>query len=103
MAAILLIPILHLIILMGFSLIVTIILIIQLITGLWNVVMKCYYKKRTHQHPIFNLYLFHHIFVCIIRCTIIFLSCFSILVFNHCISIEVFIHFLLYYQHLIYY
>jgi hypothetical protein len=57
--------------------------------------MKCYYKKRTHQHPIFNLYLFHHIFVCIIRCTIIFLSCFSILVFNHCISIEVFIHFLL--------
>ena len=95
MAAILLVPILHLFILMGFSFLLTISLIIQLIIALWNVIMRCHYKKQSSQYPVLNFYLFHHIFVCIIRCLIIFSSCLSILYFNRCLSIEIFIHFLL--------
>ncbi len=95
MEGILLIPQLHLFIFIGFNFVLTIILIIQFLAGLWNIIINFYCHKLLNQRPIFNLYLFHHLIVCLIRCLIIFLSCFSLIIFHHCLSIEIFIHFLL--------
>jgi hypothetical protein len=36
-----------------------------------------------------------HLIVCIIRCIILFLACFPIILFNQCLSIEMLIHLLL--------
>ena len=80
---------------MGFSLALAIVLIIQLFFGLWNVVMNRHVEKLSNHQPIFNFYLIHHLLVCIIRCIIIFLTCFSITIFHQCLSFEIFIHFLL--------
>ncbi|CAF1475674.1 unnamed protein product [Adineta steineri] len=80
---------------MGFSLVLIIILMIELSIALRNVIMNWSHKKISHRPPTFNLYLFHHLIICIIRCIIIFLVCFSIILFQKCLSIEIFIHFLL--------
>jgi hypothetical protein len=95
MAAILLIPRLCVSILMGLSIILAIVLITQLIAGLCNAVNHYQRKTMTDQRPIFNLYLFHHLIICIIRCIIIFIICFFQIIYNECLSLEYFIHFLL--------
>jgi hypothetical protein len=95
MDAILLVPRLCVFILMGLSILLAIVLIIQLITGLYNAIRNYYRKIMIINRPIFNLYLFHHLIICIIRCITIFLICLFLLIYNQCFSFELFIHFLL--------
>jgi len=95
MAAILLVPRLYVFILMGLSLILAIVLISQLIAGLYNAIINYRLKIMTSRRPIFNFYLFHHIITCIIRCITAFLICFSLVIYNECLTFELFIHFLL--------
>jgi len=95
MDAILLVPRLCVFILMGLSILLAIVLLIQLIAGLYNAIRNYYRKTVTVNRPIFNLYLFHHLIICIIRCITIFLICLFVLIYNQCLSLELFIHFLL--------
>jgi hypothetical protein len=95
MAVIFLVPRLCVFILMSLSLLLGIVLLSQFIAGIYNA-MKTYYQKtmRNHRH-IFNLYLFHHLIICIIRCIITFLICFYLVIYNECLSLEFAIDFLL--------
>ncbi|UJR23352.1 hypothetical protein I4U23_026364 [Adineta vaga] len=93
MAAILLISVLNVSFLLGLSLFLTIILFIQLFVGIWNVIKNWHSKKLSNYHSILNLYLFHHLIICIIRSIIIVLACLSIFIFHYCLSIEIFLHF----------
>jgi hypothetical protein len=95
MAAILHTSRLCLFVLMILSFILGIILIIQLISGVCNFIMNHRRKTMTDQRPIFNLYLFHHLLICTIRCGIIFLLCFFLLIYDKCLSLEIYQHFLL--------
>ena len=89
------IPSEHLLILMGCSLLLTCIFLIQLSAGLCNLVVRCYCQRVIKRRHIFNLYLFHHLIICTVRSLIIFLACLSIVVTNQCFAIEFPIHFLL--------
>ncbi|CAF3539764.1 unnamed protein product, partial [Adineta steineri] len=80
---------------MGLSFLLTLILITQLIVGLCNIIASYRQKAQANQCSIFNLYLFHHLIICIIRCLTIFIICISILIYNECLSLGFFIHFLL--------
>lgn len=95
MTEIILVSQLHLFILLGFNLILIFLFLLQFCAALWNIIKHFCRTKFTNQRPIFNLYLFNHLIICLIRSLFIFSSCFSLLIFHHCISIEVFIHFLL--------
>jgi hypothetical protein len=95
MTTILLVPTLYQFILLALSFVLTIIFLIQLLTGLSNVVFSCCCQTLTNQRPIFNLYLFHHLVVCLIRCIVICLACSFLIISNQCLSIEVLINFLL--------
>lgn len=89
------IPSEHLLILMGCSLLLTIVFSIQLLAGLWNVVVRYYCQRAIKRRHVFNLYLFHHLIICVARSSIVFLACLSIAVNNQCLAIEFPIHFLL--------
>ena len=95
MAEIILISRLHVFIFIVFNLSLIFLFLLQFCASLWNIVKHFCRTKLTNQRPIFNLYLFNHLIVCLFRCLLIFLSNFSLLLFRHCVPIEVFIHFLL--------
>lgn len=94
METIFLIPRLCVLILMFLSLILLIILLSQLIAGLYNVIKNSQQKIMTNEHPIFNFYIFHHLLICIIRCLTTFLICFYLIIYRKCLTFELFFHFL---------
>ena len=95
MAILLDIPYLYLFILMILSLTLAIVLIIQVMMGTYNAFTDYRRTKVASRYLTFNLYLFHHLIICIIRCITIFLICFFLFIYNECLSLGLFIHFLL--------
>ena len=95
MGELFLIPAVHLFGLIAFDLVLMIIFFIQFLAGLRNILTHFSCQKLSKQRPIFNLYLFHHLIVCLTRCLIILLTCLSLLISHHCLSIKISIHFLL--------
>lgn len=95
METILFVPRISVFILMGLGLTLAIVLLTQLISGLFNLIGNHCRQTMTSQSLIFNLYLFHHIIVCIIRCITTFTICFLLIIYDQCIDAELFIHFLL--------
>lgn len=86
------------IILMTLSIIMIWIFFFQVFAGLWNLVRYFYEQslfKRRARRVVFNVYLFHHLVICLVRCTIIFFACLSIIVTSECLNIELVLHFLL--------
>ena len=95
MVVLLHIPHLYLFILMALSLTLAIVLIIQIMIGTYNAITYYRRRKMASRHLTFNLYLFHHLIVCIIRCVTILLICSFLIIYNECLSLGLFIHFLL--------
>lgn len=95
MPEIILISQLHLFILIAFNLILIFLFLLQFCAAFWNIIKHFCRTKLSNQRAIFNLYLFNHLIICLIRCLFIFFSFFSLLIFQQCLTIEVFIHFLL--------
>lgn len=86
---------LHLFIFIGVNFILISLFLLQFCASLWNIIKHICRTKLINQRPIFNLYLFNHLIICLIRCLLMFFSILSLLLFHHCIPIEIFIHFLL--------
>lgn len=95
MDVIFLIPRLCVYVLMSFSSLLAIILTCQFIAGIHNVIINYHRKTMINHRLIFNLYIFHHLIICIIRCIIIFLICFFLVNYNQCLKFEYIHHFLL--------
>lgn len=90
-----LIPRWSLFILLSSSFSLMIILSIQFLLGLVNGIRYLRRKSLTAQRSIYNLYLFHHLFISILRSLSIAMICLFLLLENQCLSLEYFIHFLL--------
>lgn len=95
MEATLLVPRLSVYILMSLGIVLVIVLLIQLIAGLYNVIINYHRKTMTNKSHVFNLFIFHHLIICIIRCIITFTICYGLIIYDKCLSLEFFIHFLL--------
>ena len=95
MVALLVEPREHLFLLMSLTIGLLVVFLSQFVAGLWNLVLHSRCKRSTRRRFIFNLYLIHHLIICIIRCLIVFLACISILITDQCLAIEFPMHFLL--------
>ena len=95
MAMLLVVPREHLLLLMSLTIGLLVVFLSQFLAGLWNLVLHSRCKRSTRRRFIFNLYLIHHLIICIIRCLIVFLACISILITDQCLAIEFPMHFLL--------
>ena len=66
-----------------------------MLAGLYNAWKTYHQSAGTKQRLIFNLYLFHHLIICIVRCIVVFLIAFFLVVYDRCLSLEFLVHFLL--------
>lgn len=96
MTIVYLIPRSMIFLLMNLSFLLALVLFSQFLCGIHNA-MKSYSGKTMMStvRPIFNFYLFHHLLICLLRCFIVFLICFSLFIYNQCLSLNYLIHFLL--------
>ncbi|CAF4007659.1 unnamed protein product [Rotaria magnacalcarata] len=63
--------------------------------GFCNVIRHYRRKTMTNQRHIFNLFIFHHLITCTIRCIITFTICLGVIINDKCLSLEFLVHFLL--------
>jgi len=97
MNAIFLVPYSFVCILASLSLILSFVLLYHLIAGIINLIQKCRNSNiKTRKRWIFNLYLFHHIFICFLRCLIIFIICLFLLIKQQCLVLDIYLYFLLF-------
>lgn len=89
------IPVWSLVVLLVLSFCVTSILICQIAFGLVNGLRYARRKALTSQRSIFNLYLFHHLFISALRSIVVWIICAFLLLADRCFTWEYFLHFLL--------